>query len=78
MADAEFDEPQRMKLLEDLITALESDTIPPTAWVCLWLSDVDSLRELVRKAQVDPLGQMSFFLTMERDVKIVQKCVFTT
>ena len=78
MADAEFDEPERMKLLEDLITALESDTIPPTAWVCLWLSDVDSLRKLVREAQVNPLAQMSFFLTMERDVKIVQKCVFTT
>jgi hypothetical protein len=40
-----------MKLLEALVTALESDTVPPTVWACLWLSDIDYLRERVREAQ---------------------------
>jgi hypothetical protein len=77
MADAEFDEPERMKLLKDLITALESNTVPPTAWVCLWLSDVDRLRELVREAQAYPLSLMNSFENMENSIKLVQKCVFT-
>ena len=48
----EFDDPERMKLLEALKTALNSDTIPsPTAWACLWLSDIDRLRDIVLQAQ---------------------------
>ncbi len=78
MADAEFHEPERMKLLKALKTALESDTIPPTAWACLWLSDVDRLQQLVRDAQASPLLLRGYFRDMECSEKIVQKCVFTS
>ena len=46
MAEAEFDDPTRIQLL----TALKENTgttISSTAWACLWLSDVDRLRQLV-------------------------------
>jgi hypothetical protein len=82
MADTEFHDPERMKLLEALKTVLDSDTIPyPTVWACLWLSDVDCLRDIVHQAQSSHLGLntlMSTFRDMERSTKIVQQCVFTT
>jgi len=75
MADAEFHDPERIELLKALKTALGVDVIPyPTAWACLWLSDIDRLRHLVRQF---PFFILSSFDTMERSVRIVQKCVYT-
>ncbi|OCK78435.1 hypothetical protein K432DRAFT_406469 [Lepidopterella palustris CBS 459.81] len=45
--DAEFHDPVRIELLQTLQTALGVSVIEsPTAWVCLWLSDVVRLRSL--------------------------------
>jgi hypothetical protein len=77
MADAEFDEPQRQELLKALKTALNDEVIPSTAWACIWLSDIDRLRELVHDAQMRPFLVMATFRDMERSVKIVQTCRFT-
>jgi hypothetical protein len=77
MADAEFDDPERMELLKALKTALRDD-VPPTAWACLWLSDIDRLRHLADDAQTNSYYVMASFESMETKAKIVQKCVFTT
>jgi hypothetical protein len=78
MADAEFHDPERIELLEALETALGIEAIPsPTAWACLWLSDIDRLKDLVREAQAYPLSLRSSFRDVERSVKLVQKCEFT-
>jgi hypothetical protein len=78
MMDAEFHDPERIELLQALETALGVDAIPsPTAWACLWLSDMDRLRDLVRDAQERPLLLVSFFQTVELSGKLVQKCEFT-
>lgn len=78
MMDAEFHDLDRIELLQALETALGDDAIPsPTAWACLWLSDMDRLRDLVRDAQERPLFLVSFFRSMELSVKLVQKCEFT-
>ena len=75
MADAEFHDPERVELLEALRTALDVDAIPPTAWACLWLSDLDRLRERLREAQTYPHSLILAFQGMESSAKIVQKCV---
>ena len=78
MADAEFHDPERIELLEALETALGIEAIPsPTVWACLWLSDIDRLKDLVREAQAYPLSLRSSFENVERSVKLVQKCEFT-
>jgi len=75
MADAEFYDPERIELLKALKTALGVDVIrTPTAWACLWLSDIDRLRDLVQER---PYYILSSFENMERSVRIVQKCVYT-
>jgi hypothetical protein len=52
MADTEFDQPERIELLKDLITATGSKiNLGSTLWALLWLSDMDKLRYLVRVAQ---------------------------
>jgi len=78
MADREFDEPDRIKLLKTLATALGFDVIPaPTVWACLWLSDIDKLQELVRDIQTSP-GSRRFFWGWVRDIettsKLIPKC----
>jgi len=79
MADTEFRDEERIKLLEALKTALGSDTIPSqTAWACLWLSDIDRLRYIVDNAQTNSYLWMTSFRDMETNAKIVQKCVLTT
>jgi len=79
MADTEFRDDERIELLKALKIALGSDTIPSqTAWACLWLSDIDRLRDLVHDAQVRGYLVMATFQNMESNEKIVQKCVFTT
>jgi hypothetical protein len=60
-------------LLTTLKNALNAD-IPPTAWACLWLSDIDKLEELVNGAKRQPVPWVSYFQSIESQAKIVQKC----
>jgi hypothetical protein len=52
--EAEFDDPHRKELIEALKDALLAHTIRPTAWACLWLSDIDKLKSIVTAAQISP------------------------
>ena len=70
---AEFDVPDRISLLTTLKNALNAD-IPPTAWACLWLSDIDKLKELVNVAKQQPIVYHAYFNSIESQAKIVQKC----
>ena len=75
--EAEFQDPHRRKLLRDLNHVLRAD-IRPTAWACLWLSDMDYLWDIftLASAQVTrwtPLMQ-SFLSVIEDNTKLVQKC----
>ena len=66
-----------MSLLNTLKDTLNDD-VPPTIWVCLWLCDIDKLREQVDKAKMDPFMMNSLYYSIEYNVKIVQKCGFVT
>ena len=70
---AEFHVTDRISLLKTLKNALNTD-IPPTAWACLWLSDIDKLKELVDVAKRQPLMLQGYFKWVESEAKIVQKC----
>jgi hypothetical protein len=69
---AEFDVPDRISLLTTLKNALDAD-IPQTAWACLWLSDIDKLKELVDGAKRQPVVYQGYFKSIESEAKIVQK-----
>jgi hypothetical protein len=69
---AEFDVPGRLNLLTTLKNVLNVD-IPPTAWACLWLSDIDKLEELVNGAKQQPVQCYNYFQSIESEAKIVQK-----
>ncbi|KAF2267915.1 hypothetical protein CC78DRAFT_576454 [Lojkania enalia] len=43
----------------------------PTAWACLWLSDIDSLTNLVAQTQASPTAFGSFFESIESQTRIV-------
>src|ERR1700722_10131872 len=70
---AEFHVTDRVSLLKTLKNALNTD-IPPTAWACLWLSDIDKLKVLVDVAQQLPFVYLNYFRSIESEAKIVQKC----
>ena len=70
---AEFHVTDRISLLKTLKNALNAD-IPPTVWACLWLSDIDKLKELVGEAKRQPLTYYGYFQWIESGAKIVQKC----
>jgi len=53
MVDTDFYDPDRIKLLTDLKTALNM-TVSSTIWACLWLSDIDKLTQLIDWAQKRP------------------------
>jgi hypothetical protein len=67
---AEFHATDRISLLKTLKNALNAD-IPPTAWACLWLSDIDNLKVLVTQ---QPTLLRVYFKSIEDETKIVQKC----
>jgi hypothetical protein len=69
---AEFHVPDRVSLPKTLKNALNTD-IPPTAWACLWLSDIDKLKEVVDVAKRQPLVYLNYFRSIESEAKIVQK-----
>lgn len=76
-AYAEFHDPERIELLDALKTAVDSDVISsPTVWACLWLSNIDRLRELVRLAQMNPFWVLPTFQNIESSIRLVQTCRF--
>ena len=70
---AEFHVTDRISLLQTLKNALNTD-IPPTVWVCLWLSDIDRLKVLVNAAKELPAPYQVYFQAIESKAKIVQQC----
>ena len=75
MAEIEFQDPRRRELLTALKDALPGfAVIGSTVRACVWLSDLDTLAELVVKVQADPNGQAMVFNNIEKDVKLVQTC----
>src|SRR2546423_10412095 len=70
---AEFHVTDRISLLKTLKNALNAD-IPPTVWACLWLSDIDKLKELVDVAKQEPSVIQGHFKSIEFETRIVQKC----
>jgi hypothetical protein len=72
--EAEFNNPRRKELLKALKGALLADTIQPTAWACLWLSDIDKLKELVALSQAAPTFVRSTLEGVEVFARIVPTC----
>jgi hypothetical protein len=50
----ELSQARRLGLLEQLKGGIEISDIQPTAWACLWLSDIGHLEELVQLAEKMP------------------------
>src|SRR5437763_6108357 len=67
---AEFHVTDRISLLKTLKNALNVD-IPPTVWACLWLSDIDNLKVLVKQ---EPDVLFAYFNSVASKAKIVKKC----
>jgi hypothetical protein len=72
--EAEFNNPRRKELLKALKGALLADTIQPTAWACLWLSDIDRLEHLVSLTQESPVVANLALEAVEPLVRIVPTC----
>jgi len=75
MAETEFHDPGRIKLLTALKEAL-NDNVSSTVWAYLWLSDIDKLMRLVDDAQRDPYLVQALLRITEIEGKIIQKCEF--
>ena len=69
----EFHVTDRISLLNTLKDALKGD-VPSTIWACLWLSDIDKLKELVDRVKRDPYPWLGSFKSIEFEAKIVQIC----
>ena len=72
--EAEFDDPRRKKLLKALKDALRIDNVRPTAWACLWLSDIEKLEELVAETEAKPLPIKVLLEAVEVFARVVPKC----
>ena len=70
---AEFHVTDRLTLLNTLKDALKGD-VPSTVWACLWLSDIDKLKELVDRVKRDSYPWLGSFKSIEFEAKIVQIC----
>lgn len=53
MADEEFRDPERLRLIQELQRHVRLDSLLSEMWAMLWLSDINRLRDMVNKAQ-DP------------------------
>jgi hypothetical protein len=82
MADTELDAPERIELLNSLVTTLGFDVIQsPTIWACLWFGDISTLRELIHKLQTQDGFRDSFWgwvQYMETTTKLIPKCGLQT
>jgi hypothetical protein len=70
---AEFDDLRRQELLKALQDALSTD-IRPTAWACLWLSDMEKLEDIVSQAQERPTMVLYTLSGLELDTQLVPQC----
>ena len=70
---AEFHVTDRLTLLNTLKDTLKGN-VPSTVWACLWLSDIDKLKELVGDAKQSPFAVAASFQFIEHRAKIVQLC----
>jgi len=75
MAETEFRDPNRIKLLTALEEALRNDQ-SPTVWAYLWLSDIDKLERLVNDTQRCRFVGQAILDGAVREGKVVEKCEF--
>ena len=76
---AEFQCSHRRMLLRNLKDALGCD-LPPTAWACIWLADIERLESSIAAIHQDP-GQLSMnraFLVNTDIGIVVRQCAFHT
>jgi hypothetical protein len=73
-SEAEFHDPHRKALLQALKDALRSSPIRPTAWACLWLSDIDKLENLVAQSQASPILVTATLEGIESQARVVPTC----
>lgn len=71
--ETEFNDPGRKELLQALSDALPDTTFSPTVWACLWLSDIDVLKNIVASAKYTP-DIINRALLNAGSTKIVPKC----
>jgi hypothetical protein len=73
---AEFNDPNRIRLIEQLEKTLSESVknpgIPSTGWAFLWLGDLDKLEEFI---QLPPFIIRRYLLSLDID-KPVQLCMF--
>jgi hypothetical protein len=72
--EAEFDDPRRKELLQALNNALPAYTVRPTAWACLWLSDIDMLEDIVAQAQERAFPTKATLEVVESLARLVPTC----
>jgi hypothetical protein len=72
--EAEFDDPRRKELLQVLNDALPDNTFSPTVWACLWLSDIDKLKNMVASAKFTP-NIINRALLNAESIKMVPTCM---
>jgi hypothetical protein len=72
--EAEFDDPRRKELLQALNDALPDNTFPPTVWACLWLSDIDKLKNMVVSTKSTP-DMIKRALLNAESIKMVPTCM---
>jgi hypothetical protein len=73
---AEFRDPDRIVLMERLERAMGAE-VPPTAWACLWLSDMTMLSHTVASAEHQPITWWNTFTALEEQLRFVQTCAMT-
>jgi len=75
MAETDFHNPDRIKLLIALKEAL-NDNVSSTAWAYLWLSDIDKLTILVDDAKRYPFLVQAALRNSEIERNLVRQCAF--
>lgn len=82
--DASFDDPERVELISKITNALNTLNLPKiknwtTCYACLWLADIENLRDLVDEAlpdnrKHDVMRIYEKFLRVEIEGCIGQNC----
>jgi hypothetical protein len=61
----ELADPERAALIKQLSINLDLDQIDPGAYACLWLSNMERLQDIVRKAAEDPAAWSRVLITSD-------------
>ncbi|KAF2804493.1 uncharacterized protein BDZ99DRAFT_502637 [Mytilinidion resinicola] len=69
--ESELHDARRRELIQALDDALSTNMIRPTAWACLWLSDIQKLEDLLAQAQRSSIMIGAFLEAIETTTKIV-------